>query len=94
MANQVMNLVVLPRGKPIKSLPGEIPLPRGAPVSEIYQRLAAESGLSVDRIRVTKGSDGQLVPNTKDTPILSTGLLDGSKIYVKDLGEYTRLAWC
>ena len=86
MATQAISLVVLPRGKPIRNLPNEVPLPRAAPASEIYQRVAAASGTSVHRIRVTKGSDGQLVPNDKSVPILHTGLLDGSKIYVKDLG--------
>ena len=87
MATQMISLAVLPRGKPIKTLPEEAALPRAAPASQIYQTLAAKSGTSIHRIRVTKGSDGQLVPNDKDVSILQTGLLDGSKIYVKDLGK-------
>ena len=86
MTTQVMTLSVLPRGKPIKHLPEETALPRAAPTSELYQTIAAASGTSIHRIRVTKGSDGQLVPNDKSIPLLQTGLLDGSKIYVKDLG--------
>lgn len=43
--------------------------------------------MSVYRLRVTKGSDGQLVPNSKDVMISRTGLMNGSKVYVKDLGE-------
>jgi very-long-chain enoyl-CoA reductase len=87
MATQLLTLTVLPRGKPIRNLPEETALPRAAPASEIYQTLAKKTGTSVHRIRVTKGSDGQVVPNDKDIPINETGLLDGSKIFVKDLGN-------
>jgi hypothetical protein len=94
MASQTLTLSVLPRGKPIKTLPEEAALPRGAPASDIYRTVAAKSGVSIHRIRVTKASDGQLVPNDKDVPIQQTGLLDGSKIYVKDLGMHRgRSSW-
>ena len=87
MATQMMTLEILPRGKPIQRLPSETAMPRAAPASQVYSALATITGLSVNRIRVTKGSDGQLVPNDKLVPLQQTGLLDGSKIYVKDLGE-------
>ena len=86
MASQLTNLSVFPRGKPIKGLPEELALPKGAPTSEIYQQLASISKSSIHRLRVTKASDNQAVPNSKDTPIAQTGLLGGSKIYVKDMG--------
>lgn len=82
-----VSLVVLPRGKAISTLPPGMKLPPHAPTSDLYSGLAAASGTSVHRIRVTKGSDGQLIPNAKDLLLNSTGLLDGSKIYVKDLGQ-------
>ena len=94
MATQVLSLTVYPRGKPLSGLPGETSLPRAAPASEIYQKLAAASGASIHRIRVTKGSDGQLVPNSTDVSILQTGLLDGSKIFVKDLGRQAARMYC
>ena len=89
MASPTIKLVISPRGKPIKTLPDECEVPRNAPAAEIYQQLAAASRMSVNRLRVTKGSDGQLVPNSKDVMISRTGLLGGSKIYVKDLGKRT-----
>ena len=82
-----ISLVVLPRGKPISSLPPGMKLPPQAPASDLYNDLAAASGTSIHRLRITKGSDGQLIPNTKEFTVGSTGLLDGSKIYVKDLGR-------
>lgn len=87
MASPSIRLVVSPRGKPIKTLPEDCEVPRNAPASEIYQQLAAASGISVHRLRVTKGSDGQLVPHSKDVMISRTGLMGGSKVYVKDLGR-------
>ena len=54
--------------------------------AELYQRLAAESGCSIHRLRITKGSDGSAIPNNKDVTIKSTGLREQSVIYVKDLG--------
>ena len=86
MSSNTMNLVLLPRGRPLPKLPEEATVERSATTSEIYHRIAAETGTSIHRIRVTKGSDGQFIPNSKQTPISSTGLLDGSRIYVKDLG--------
>ena len=78
--------MVLPRGKPVKNLPREVNLARASTASELYQQLATSAGTSVHRLRVTKGSDGQLIPNSKDVSISQTGLMGDSKIYVKDLG--------
>jgi very-long-chain enoyl-CoA reductase len=88
MASQLLTLSVLPKGKPLKKLPTEIALPKAAPASEIYQQIAAKSGVSVHRVRITKGSDGSVIPNDKATPVIDTGLLQGSKIIVKDLGMF------
>ncbi|MCJ1432829.1 3-oxo-5a-steroid 4- dehydrogenase [Xylographa pallens] len=91
MSSQTITLIVSPRGKPIKTLPQESEVPRNAPATELYNYLAAASGTSVHRLRVTKGSDGQLVPNRADVSIKQTGLMDGSKVFVKDLGP--QISW-
>ena len=86
MASKEITLHVFPRGRPIIGLPTEIRLPRASNGSELYRQLAKASKTSVHRIRVTKGSDGSVVPNKNDVSIADTGLLGDSKIYVKDLG--------
>ena len=90
MASKDVTLVVLPRGKPIRNLPTDVTLPRAGTGAELYQQLATSAGTSIHRLRVTKGNDGSLVPNSRDTSISQTGLMGDSKIYVKDLGN-TRL---
>ncbi|MCJ1294816.1 3-oxo-5a-steroid 4- dehydrogenase [Xylographa carneopallida] len=91
MSSQTITLVVSPRGKPIKTLPHESEVPRNAPATELYNYLATASGTSVHRLRITKGSNGQLVPNRADVSINQTGLMDGSKVFVKDLGP--QISW-
>lgn len=78
-------------GKPVKKLPEEVSLPTNGPTSELYNQLALKAGTTINRIRVTKGSDGSFVPNSKDLSINSTGLREQSTIYVKDLGP--QIAW-
>jgi len=85
-----INLNVHPRGKPIRKLPKEIDVSSTAASSELYKAVASKSGSSVHRLRITKGSDGSLVPNTNDS-IHSTGLRNQSVVYVKDLGP--QIAW-
>ncbi|MCJ1283482.1 3-oxo-5a-steroid 4- dehydrogenase [Xylographa opegraphella] len=91
MSSQTITLIISPRGKPIKTLPPQSEVPRNAPATELYNYLAAASGTSVRRLRVTKGSDGQLVPNRADVSLKQTGLMDGSKVFVKDLGP--QISW-
>lgn len=74
-------------GKPVKKLPEEVAIPAGGTASELYNTLALEAGTTVHRLRVTKGSDGALVPNSKDLQLETTGLREQSTIYVKDLGN-------
>lgn len=81
-----LTLQLAPKGKPIKNLPLEIKLSKEATAAELYQQIAHKSRFPVYQIRVTKGSDGSLLPNDKGIPLAHTGLLEGSKIYVKDLG--------
>lgn len=73
-------------GKPIKNLPEDISVIPTNSTSDIYQTVARKANTSVNRLRITKGSDGSLVPNTKNPSINDTGLRDQSIIYVKDLG--------
>ena len=78
-------------GKPVKKLPEEVSLPTNGPTSELYKQLALKAGTTIHRLRVTKGSDGSFVPNSKDLSVDSTGLREQSTIYVKDLGP--QIAW-
>ena len=78
-------------GKPVKKLPEEVSLPTNGPTSELYNQLAFQAGTNIHRLRVTKGSDGSFVPNSKDLSVNSTGLREQSTIYVKDLGP--QIAW-
>ncbi|PNS16768.1 hypothetical protein CAC42_4732 [Sphaceloma murrayae] len=91
MASKPVTLLVEPRGKPIKKLPQETSSYLQASTADLYHRLAAEAGVSPDRIRITKGSDGTLVPNAKDFTVERTGLRNKSVVYVKDLGP--QIAW-
>ncbi|MCJ1274680.1 3-oxo-5a-steroid 4- dehydrogenase [Puttea exsequens] len=86
MAPSQLTLAVRPRGRPLQKLPEEVSVPTDSPASEIYTQLAQQSGASIHRLRVTKGSDGTLVPNNKAIKLEDTGLRDASTVYVKDLG--------
>ena len=88
MASPDLSFTVTPRGKPLKNLPQEITLPRSANASELYKKIASTAKASVHRVRITKGSDGNLVPNSKEVRLTDTGLMNGSRIAVKDLGTY------
>jgi len=73
-------------GSPVKKLPEEVSVPSSGPASDLYKQIALKSNTSIHRLRVTKGSDGALIPNSKYLSVSSTGLRDQSTIYVKDLG--------
>ncbi|TKA62849.1 hypothetical protein B0A49_11569, partial [Cryomyces minteri] len=88
---QPVTLLVRPRGKPIRNLPEAASLTLLSSTADLYQRLAAQSGCSVHRLRIIKGSDGSGLPNSKDVTIDRTGLRDQSTVYVKDLGP--QIAW-
>ncbi|KAJ5823165.1 hypothetical protein N7447_005505 [Penicillium robsamsonii] len=91
MAADKITLVVQPRGKPIKKLPKEIEIPLNASSEELHTALSAASGCSTHRMRITKGSDHSVVPNSVNTTIEDTGMRNSSVIYVKDLGP--QIAW-
>ncbi|CRG92245.1 enoyl reductase [Talaromyces islandicus] len=85
-----IDIVVNPRGKPIRGLPKEITVSTTSPTSDIYNTLAEKSGYSVHRLRINKGADGSLLSNGSET-IQETGLKAQSVVYVKDLGP--QLGW-
>lgn len=78
-------------GRTIKKLPSEATTYLQGSTADLYQRIAAESGISIHRLRLTKGSDGSAVPNAKDYTVERTGLRSDSVVYVKDLGP--QIAW-
>ncbi|CAG7953619.1 unnamed protein product [Penicillium salamii] len=90
MAAGNITLIVEPRGKPIRKLPKEVEIALDASSEELYTAFSAASGHSVHRLRITKGSDRSVVPNSSAT-IDSTGLRNSSVIHVKDLGP--QIAW-
>ncbi len=81
-------LLITQLGKPIRQLPDETTVASDASAADLYHRLAAETGLSINRLRVTKGSDASLIPNAKEVTIERTGLSEQSTVYVKDLGQH------
>ncbi|KAJ5205875.1 hypothetical protein N7491_003501 [Penicillium cf. griseofulvum] len=91
MTAEKITLVVQPRGKPIRKLPKEIEIPLNASSEELHTALSAASGCSTHRMRITKGSDHSVVPNSINTTIEDTGMRNSSVIYVKDLGP--QIAW-
>ncbi|KAK5135985.1 hypothetical protein LTR08_004239 [Meristemomyces frigidus] len=91
MASKPVTLKVQSRGKRIPKLPTETSIYIQGSGSDLYERVAKETGLSVHRLRITKGDDGKPVPNHKKSTIASTGLENGSVIQVKDLGP--QIAW-
>ncbi|KAK5120263.1 hypothetical protein LTR85_006469 [Meristemomyces frigidus] len=91
MASKPVTLKVQPRGKRIPKLPSETSIYVQGSGSDLYERLAKETGFSAHRLRITKGDDGKPVPNDKKSTIASTGLESGSVIQVKDLGP--QIAW-
>lgn len=70
----------------MKKLPEEITVSATSPTADIYQQLARQAHTTIHRLRVSKGSDGTFIPNTKDLLVNVTGLRQQSTIYVKDLG--------
>jgi hypothetical protein len=72
-------------GKPIRKLLGDIKISSNALAHELYDALAGLSGYSVHRLRITKGSNGGLIPNGNET-LYEAGLRNESVIHVKDLG--------
>lgn len=91
MAFEKLTVTVQPRGKPIRKLPKEVNLEPTASTYQLYETLSKTSGLSIHRLRITKGSDHSLVPNAKDATIQDAGLREESTVHVKDLGP--QISW-
>ncbi|KAJ5179785.1 hypothetical protein N7492_002995 [Penicillium capsulatum] len=90
MSSQI-TLNVEPRGKPIRRLPQELNLAYDASGEELHNIISQTTGTSVHRLRITKGSDRSMVPNSKNATIDYAGLRNASVIHVKDLGP--QIAW-
>ncbi|KAI9804222.1 MAG: hypothetical protein M1825_001624 [Sarcosagium campestre] len=91
MTSKSISLSVRPRGKPVKNLPDQTEIKTDATLHDLYHRLAASSNVSLHRLRITKGNDGSLIPNTTDVTIDRLGLREQSVVYIKDLGP--QIAW-
>ncbi|KAF2760620.1 enoyl reductase [Pseudovirgaria hyperparasitica] len=91
MTSKQLSLAVRPRGKPIRGLPEETNISASDTAEQLYKKIAAESKFSIHRLRITKGSDGAAIPNSKDVTVHDTGLRDQSTINVKDLGP--QIGW-
>lgn len=74
-------------GKPLQGLPSQVSLSASASTADLYESIAATAHSSVHRLRISKGSDGSLIPNARTIALESTGLREQSSVYVKDLGE-------
>ena len=78
-------------GKPIKNLPEETYVKPDDNAHDLYLRIAAKSRFPINRLRITKASDGAAVPNARDVTVEEIGLFDQSSLFVKDLGKLPRL---
>jgi very-long-chain enoyl-CoA reductase len=54
--------------------------------AQIFQKIASAANFPVNRLRITKGSDGSAVPSSRDVTVHQTGLRNRSAVDVKDLG--------
>ena len=73
-------------GRPIKNLPEETYVRLEDTAHDLYLRIAAKSRFPINRLRITKASDGSTVPNARDVTVEDAGLFEQSSIFVKDLG--------
>jgi very-long-chain enoyl-CoA reductase len=87
-SSESLSLKIQPRGKPIRLLPKEI---NAENTADLYDQLSRATSLSPYRLRVTKASDGTLLPYQPSVSLRSTGLAANSSIAVKDLGP--QLGW-
>ena len=75
-------------GKPIKHLPEQTYVKLEDNAHDLYLRIAAKSRFPINRLRITKASDGAAIPNARDVSVEDIGLFDQSSIFVKDLGRF------
>ncbi|KAF2131211.1 synaptic glyco protein SC2 [Dothidotthia symphoricarpi CBS 119687] len=91
MSSSTIELVVRPRGRPIKNLPETITVSSDASTSQVFEQIANASKFSIHRLRVTKGSDGSSLSNGGSVTVHETGLRNRSAVDVKDLGP--QISW-
>lgn len=72
-------------------MPDTLTINSTASTAELYNEVAERTKYSIHQLRITKGSDGTPINNTKDTTVHATGVRDQSTIYVKDLGP--QIGW-
>jgi very-long-chain enoyl-CoA reductase len=86
-----LTLQIRPRGKPIRKLPEDLSTSSTTTTATLYSQLSQATSYSVHQLRITKGSDGSVIPNSTSISLSSLGLRDQSQIMVKDLGP--QIAW-
>ncbi|KAL9054286.1 MAG: hypothetical protein Q9162_004244 [Coniocarpon cinnabarinum] len=77
--------------KPIKNLPQETYVKLDDNPHDLYLRIAAKSRFPINRLRITKASDGGAIPNARNVTVEDVGLFEQSTVFVKDLGP--QIAW-
>jgi hypothetical protein len=87
VSNPVHALTTRP-GRPIKNLPESITVNSDESTIQVFQRIAESSGFDINRLRVTKGSDGSPITKSDGVNVHDTGLRNKSAVDVKDLGAY------
>lgn len=89
LALQVSKILLIKtiQGKPVKKLPEEVLVTSTGSTYELHKEIARKAGISIDRLRITKGSDGRIIPNKHSLTVYDTGLREQSTIYVKDIGR-------
>ncbi|KAK2858499.1 hypothetical protein FQN49_004675 [Arthroderma sp. PD_2] len=91
MATQSISLEIKPRGKPISKLPATISIESQESIEALYSAISKQARFPVNRLRITKASDGSLLKNDAGITVSSTGVRNQSVIYVKDLGP--QIGW-
>ena len=76
-------------GKPIKNLPETVTVGAEEPSAQLFQRIADAAKFPVHRLRITKGSDGSAIANSRSVTVHQTGLRNKSAVDVKDLGAFS-----
>ncbi|KAL7269642.1 Very-long-chain enoyl-CoA reductase [Rhizina undulata] len=92
----MVTIFIKSRGHPIKRLPETVELDLEKNTTEdLYAIIVQKTGLDRNRLRITKSSDGSVLPTKrddgKDVMLEDTGLMDESVVFVKDLGP--QIAW-
>ncbi|KAF9890775.1 3-oxo-5a-steroid 4- dehydrogenase [Aspergillus nanangensis] len=87
----VITIYIRPRGPPIQTLPREIRIACNASTEQLYHSLAKTSAFSLNRLRLTTGTNHSLIPNSKKLTLDEARLTDMSTVHAKDLGP--QISW-